>query len=240
MSTLESVLDDLKTLSNEEIEIVERSLVEREDGMPCGNIVAKDVSLEIYMEHYAAHFYEWVEGYLIKMSPVHRVHDKLTSYLRQLLDAFFELQRIGVVLSQPFVMRLPAFPKRRREPDLIVVLDTNTYTLKDTYMDGPADIVIEVVSEESVERDRGEKFKEYEKGGVPEYWLLDPIRKESSFYRLNEEGVYVRHSEDAKGNYRTPALPGLVLHVPTLWKEELPGPGATARAVTKMLKDFKG
>jgi hypothetical protein len=36
---------------------------------------------------------------------------------------------------------------------------------------------------------------------------------------------------DADGNYRTPALPGLVLHVPTLWHEQLPGPIAVAQAV---------
>ena len=200
------------------------------------NIVAVNVSLEDYMAHYAADHCEWVEGVVIKMSPVTSQHDRLTYFLRQLLEAFFELRPIGIVKSQPFMMRLEAFPKRRREPDLFVILHTNPHELKNTYMDGPADIVIEVVSEESVKRDHGEKFIEYEKGGVPEYWIVDPIHEESRFYRLHEDGRYRRQAEDSDGHYQTPALSGLKIHVPTLWQAELPGPGATFAAVQAMLE----
>ena len=132
-------------------------------------------------------------------------------------------------------MRLPAFPNRRREPDLMIVLKTNPHELKDTYLDGAADICIEVVSEESIDRDHGEKFREYEVGGVPEYWIIDPLHDEARFYRLNDQGRYERQSEDAAGNYRTPTLPGLALHVPTLWQDELPGAGATVQLVTAQL-----
>jgi Uma2 family endonuclease len=102
-------------------------------------------------------------------------------------------------------------------------------------MQGAADICVEVVSQESSRRDRGEKFEEYEKLGVGEYWIWDPLRSEASFYRLNKSGVYTRQSEDADGNYRTPLLPGLAVHVPTLWSEKRPGPGAISRAVQAML-----
>jgi Uma2 family endonuclease len=202
-----------------------------------GEIVAVDVSLEDYMANYAAEFCEWIEGVVIKMSPVTGLHDEIVYFLRQLLQAYLELRPIGKVRSQPFVMRLPAFPKRRREPDVIVVLDTNRHELRETYMDGPADIVIEVVSEESIERDYGEKFHEYEKGGVPEYWTIDSLRRETRFYRLHENGLYQRHMEDENGNYMTPALPGLLVHVPTLWLPNFPGPGATFQGVSKMLED---
>ena len=103
-------------------------------------------------------------------------------------------------------------------------------------MDGPADIVIEIVSEESIDRNHGTKFEEYEKGGVPEYWIIDPLHEESRFYRLHEDGRYRRQAEDGGGHYETPALPGLKLHVPTLWQDELPGPAATARIVAEMLE----
>jgi Uma2 family endonuclease len=202
-----------------------------------GEIVAVDVSLEDYMQHYAADFCEWVEGVVIKMAATTLKHDDLSYYLRQFFTAYFELRPIGRVKSQPFVMRLPAFPRRRREPDLMIILKTNPHELKDTFLDGAADICIEVVSEESVERDHGDKFREYEKGGVPEYWILDPLHRETRFYRLNDQGRYVRQNEDAEGNYRTEALPGLVLHVPTLWQDDLPGPAETAKKVAAMLED---
>jgi Uma2 family endonuclease len=200
-----------------------------------GEIVATNVSLEDYIENYAADHCEWVEGVVIRVSPAELKHNNLIYYLYQLLTAYFELHPIGRVIGQPFVMRLAAFPNRRREPDLLVVLKTNPHELKETYMDGPADLCIEIVSEDSVDRDHGHKFKEYEKGGVPEYWIIDPIHTETRLYRLNQQGRYSRQTEDEHGDYRTPALPGLVLHVPTLWQDELPGPGATSAAVKAML-----
>ena len=90
---------------------------------------------------------------------------------------------IGRVLGEPFVMRLPEFPKRRREPDLMVVLQSNPNKLTETYMDGAADICIEIVSPGTVGTDHGAKLYEYEKGGVQEYWIIDPIRDECRFYR---------------------------------------------------------
>ena len=200
------------------------------------NIVATNVTLEEYMAHYAADHCEWVDGTVIRVAVSHIQHCNLTAYLRLLLTAYFELKAIGRVIGQPFVLRLEAFPNRRREPDLFVVLNSNPHELKNTYMDGPADIVIEVVSEESVKRDHGEKFIEYEKGGVPEYWIVDPIHEESRFYRLHEDGRYRRQAEDSDGYYQTPALPGLKLNVPTLWQDELHGPAATARIVAEMLE----
>lgn len=200
-----------------------------------GQIIATGVSFEDYLAQYAADFCEWVEGNVIQMSPIHERHDRITLYLAVLIAAYFELKPIGQLRREPFVMRLPQI-NIAREPDLQVILNANLDKLQTTYMDGPADICIEVVSLESVERDHGAKFVEYEKGGVPEYWIVDPLHRESRFYRRNAEGIYERQLEDAEGNYRTPNLPGLVLHVPTLWNDELPGPIAVGRAVEKMLK----
>lgn len=226
----------IKLLLPEEHNILIRDLYDHSEDLPSGILVAAEVSLEHYMEHYAADHCEWVEGFVIKMSPATLRHNNLIKFLSMLLDIYFELKPIGRTILPPFVMRLPAFPRRRREPDLLVVLNSNPHQLKETYMDGPADICIEIVSEGSIDEDHGTKFMEYEKGGVPEYWIIDPIHKEPRFYRLGDNGIYVRQSEDERGFYRTPALPGLALHVPTLWQDALPGPGATFQAVKAMLE----
>lgn len=199
-----------------------------------GNVIATDVSLEDYMEHYAPQHCEWIEGVVIKMGGSLK-HNDLIMYLYFLLSVFFEHRPLGRVISHPFVLRLPAFPNRRREPDLMILLKTNPHELKDSYLDGAPDICVEVVSEESVERDHGAKFHEYEQGGVPEYWILDSLRGEARFYRLSDEGHYLRQNEDADGNYRPVALPGFVLHVPTLWLDDLPGPAAAMASVAHML-----
>jgi Uma2 family endonuclease len=193
------------------------------------------VSAEEYMEHYAHDYYEWVGGEIIKMSPVQLVHKLLETYLLKFLEAYFALKPIGTVVGAPFVMRVDATDSRR-EPDLQVILKTNPGQLTDTAMIGPADICIEVVSPESVARDYGEKFAEYERGGVREFWLVDTHRNSCLFYRLNEEKVYTLQPLDTEDHYHTPLLPGFALHVPTLWQDPLPDYFAIAEAVKTMVK----
>jgi Uma2 family endonuclease len=204
--------------------------------LPAGEIVAIGVSAEEYLARYAEHHYEWVKGAVIKMSPVSEQHDLLTAYFRQLLDAYFAVNKVGRVRSAPFVMRLDA-TEAYREPDLQVILNTNPGQLTDTAMIGPADICIEVVSPESGPRDYGDNFIEYEKAGVKEYWIVDPLRRRCDFNRLAESGVYAALDPDDQGFYRTPLLPHLALHVPTLWQEELPDFFAIGQAVQAMLDD---
>lgn len=201
---------------------------------PSGEIVATGVSEEEYLEKYAEHHCEWVNGTVVKMAPATFRHNLLIGYLYMLLNAYFELKPIGIVALSPFLQRLPEI-RVTREPDLMVVLNDNLNEMTNTGMNGAADICIEVISPESVLRDRGEKFEEYERGGVGEYWIFDYQRSEALFYRRNSEGIFARQTEDADDNYRTSLLPGLVINVPTLWREKLPGPGATVRAVEAML-----
>lgn len=211
------------------------TLDEHQTTLLIGQVVAVDVSLEDYMANYAGDFCEWVEGVVIDVAGSELRHVSLTFYLQTLLSVYFELRPIGRVIGMPFVLRLPAFPRRRREPDLMVILNTNPHELKSTYMDGAPDICVEIVSEESDKRDYGDKFSEYEAGGIPEYWIIDPLRRESLFYRLNSDGRYNLSLPDADGYYRSPALPDLALHVPTLWGDPLPGPAAIVESVRALL-----
>lgn len=200
-----------------------------------GLVVARDVDPQTYLENYAAHFCEWIEGTVIRMAPVHEQHNALSIYLVYLLGAYLELRPVGQLRVAPFVLRM-AVLQTQREPDLQVILNTSLDRLTPTYMDAPADLCIEIVSAESVTRDHGEKLAEYERAGIPEYWVVDPLRRECRFFRLTEIGGYISHREDPDGNYRTPLLPGLTVHVPTLWTERLPGPAAVTANVLAMLR----
>lgn len=203
--------------------------------LPAGQIVAMDVSEDDYMRDYAESFHEWIEGVVIKMSPVSGKHDDLTAYLRSLLDAYFALNPIGKVRSAPFVMRLKKL-KSRREPDLQLILNTNSGKLEATYMDGAAGICIEVVSLGTESTDYGDKFKEYENGGVREYWIIDPIREECRFHRLSDAKLYKQMIPD-NDSYETSLLPQFKFHVPTLWQDDLPDVVQVVSTVKAMLDD---
>jgi Uma2 family endonuclease len=161
---------------------------------------------------------EWVDGEVVMYSPASRRHQSIADFLTGVMRAFVEQRDLGVVLSAPFQMKL----ERGREPDLLFVAREHLDRLQETYLDGPADLVVEIVSPgpDSVERDRGKKFYEYEQGGVPEYWLIDPQAHRAEFYRL-ERGVYRMAFSGEEGVYRSGVLPGFWLRVEWLWQEPL-------------------
>jgi Uma2 family endonuclease len=164
---------------------------------------------------------EWVDGEVIFMSPVSRKHQDLGRFLLALLTHYVEAFRLGVLLYEPFQMKsAPDLPGR--SPDLMFVANANLSRLQDTYLDGPADLVVEIISPDSRARDRGDKFYEYEQAGVREYWLLDPQRKQAEFYLLGEDGIYRQVFIAEDGIYRSVVLDGLWLKVEWLWQEPLP------------------
>jgi hypothetical protein len=51
------------------------------------------------------------------------------------------------------------------------------------------------------------------------------------------EGLYKSQPLDKHGNYHVSSLPGLMLHVKTLWQTKIPSPAATFAAVRQMLEN---
>ena len=160
---------------------------------------------------------EWVDGEISMASPASKVHQDIAGLLHSVLRAFIEQHNLGLVLSAPFQMKL----EHGREPDLLFIAAEHLGRLKQTYLDGPADLVVEIVAPESAARDRGDKYYEYEAGGVPEYWLIDPQRQRAEFYCLQDD-LYRLVQPDAEGVYRSAVVPGLWLRVAWLWQEPLP------------------
>lgn len=56
---------------------------------------------------------------------------------------------------------------------------------------GAPDVVVEVLTPVSVKLDRGVRFDVYERAGVREYWLLDPVDQYAEIHRL-ERGQFIR------------------------------------------------
>jgi Uma2 family endonuclease len=163
---------------------------------------------------------EWVNGEISMTSPASRQHQKIRMFLTFLLDHFVRIRKLGEVFDNPFLMRLPEVPSGR-EPDILFIRREHLDRLRETYLDGAADLVIEIVSPESIARDRGEKFVEYEQAGIPEYWLIDPLRRRAEFYRLTQ-GMYRLVDPDAQGIYRAAVVDDFWLRVDWLWQEPLP------------------
>ena len=166
---------------------------------------------------------EWVNGEVIVQMPPKEPHQRVVTFLLQLLGLFSELFRLGRLLPAPFEMRAtPDGPAR--EPDLLFIASAHLERLTEARLSGPADLVVEVVSDDSVARDRAEKFYEYQAAGVPEYWIIDPPpgRERVDFYVLGDKGRYRPVPVGSDGRYQSTVLQGFWLQVDWILAPEPP------------------
>ena len=158
--------------------------------------------------------YEWEDGSLIEMAPPPSPeHGRYILFLAEILDAYTQHHDLGVVYPDGLALHLG---ETVRVPDVAFLKNASLGRIKPTHCEGGADLVVEIVSPESQARDRGAKFYEYEKAGVEEYWIVDPLRRLAEFYRL-AGGFYGLVLPDAEGRVRSSALPGFALRVAWLW-----------------------
>ena len=178
---------------------------------------------------------EWVDGEVIILSPTSRKHQKQGHFLLRLICEFLDDNPIGEVFNDVFLMRLPERPSGRM-PDILYVSNEHLDRLTETYVNGPADLAIEIVSPDSEHRDRTEKLAEYERAGVSEYWWVDEKRQAARFFQLGGDGQYQEVFPDEHGVYRSAAITGLWLRLEWLWRTPKP----TMREVRKAWKEADG
>ncbi len=162
---------------------------------------------------------EWVNGEMIEHMPPTIIHQDLASYLTTLLRLFADFFALGKVVSAPTEMKCRT-DGNSREPDVMFIATTNLSRLQnEKRIEGPADLVIEIVSDDSVARDLDEKFAEYQECGVQEYWIIDPRprRKRAWFYQRDDGNQFDFIKPEADGLYRSRVAPGFWIKVNWLW-----------------------
>jgi Uma2 family endonuclease len=179
------------------------------------------VTFDEYLRQFMDEKAEWVNGRVIKLAAATFRHNALVSFIRIMLETYCGKTGLGRVGSETFTMRLRE-QGVAREPDVLVVIAANMARFKDTHIDGPADLVVEVLSPESKKRDTVEKFAEYESAGVGEYWVVDPDSRETRFYVRNAAGKFEDRQPDADRIYHSAVLDGLRFSMEWLARQPTP------------------
>jgi len=179
---------------------------------------------------------EWKDGEIIEYMPPTDQHQRIVRILMHLVGTFTDLTDSGLLHVAPFEVKLwPGGPSR--EPDILFIGHDRLSQLTPQRFEGGPDLVVEIVSSSSARADRAEKFIEYERAGVREYWLIDPRegKEQADFYQLDVTGRFVSVPLDADGLYHSAVLPGLTLDPAMLRAADLPDPQLLLAAIAKDL-----
>ncbi len=166
---------------------------------------------------------EWIDGEGIAYVSNSERHVGILIFLTELLGRYVRVLDLGRLFIDSMLLRLPSRPSGRM-PDLFVVGRGDLGRVQHQWVDGPALLAVELVSEESAARDLVEKRAEYERAGIGEYLTVDarPGRDGITYLRLDPDGRYQPVAPDADGRYHSETLPGFWLDPAWFDQDPLP------------------
>lgn len=103
------------------------------------------------------------------------------------------------------------------QPDLIFVAYARRAIVTEQAIEGPPDLVVEILSPTSVEHDRVRKAQVYARYGVPQYWIIAPEEQRLEVYQLHGT-VYQRVAiHVGEATFQPSLFPGLTISLAQLW-----------------------
>jgi Uma2 family endonuclease len=103
------------------------------------------------------------------------------------------------------------------EPDLLYISRERAHIISERGVEGAPDLVVEVLSPSTRNRDLGIKMQRYAAAGILHYWIVAPRDRTLTTYRL-VEGGYEATGIYGTGDILRPELfPGLEIRIEDLW-----------------------
>lgn len=165
--------------------------------------------------------HEIIEGaHYVSPSPTTR-HQAISGRLFLALGNFLAAHpQLGRVFYAPFDVIFSFYDVV--EPDLLVIAGDQMQILTEANVQGAPAIVVEIQSPGTRRRDETIKRRLFERGGVREYWLVDPVRNHIRVFRRAADGSFplaLDLSRDAGDTLTTPVLPGFAVGVAAILAE---------------------
>ncbi len=142
--------------------------------------------------------YELVDGVVILSPSPNPRHQQVLVEIAYQIKAFLKLNPIGSLYAEVDVKFTNELVYR---PELVFLRRDRVRQNWERISESP-DLIVEIISPESRRYDRETKKDDYQRYGVQEYWLIDPIMESLEFYRL-EQGRFVEmapHGERLASN----------------------------------------
>lgn len=159
---------------------------------------------------------ELVEGIIVMKSPVSEPHEGVFEFLYRTLGQYVEQRKLGRVRGSRTLIRITRHTGR--EPDLLFVSRERMDIVKTNYVDGPPDLVVEIVSPHDKPSELVAKQAEYEAAGVQEFWLINQPKQTLKVFDLSAGGEFEQRQIEG-GVLEAKTVPGFRIQVEWLWSE---------------------
>ena len=156
--------------------------------------------------------YELLDGDLVLVPTPTIRHQRVSKKLGFILITFFEHNNLGEVLGAPLDVVFGKGDEREVvQPDIIFISNERKDIATEQEIQGAPDLVVEILSPGTEQRDRNYKKSLYSRYNVLEYWIVDPVAETIDIYNQTEQGLQRSGIYAAKQTVISPRWPELAL-----------------------------
>ena len=159
--------------------------------------------------------YEVLEGDLAVSPSPNRKHQNV---IRHLSAFFIRVESHGYGRWYPAPFDVVFDTHNVTEPDLLFVRTERLPIITDANVQGAPDLIVEVLSPSTRERDLGVKAHLYARFDVPEYWVVDPDVETLTVYHLTPDGYEVAGPFRRTETIHSPLFPSVPLAVAEIFR----------------------
>ena len=158
--------------------------------------------------------YELLGGELVLVPSPTEYHQRVSGNLVFILRKFVREREAGRIYYAPLDVVLGEGDDREVvQPDIFFISKERAEVIAEEEIRGAPDLVIEIISPGTEDRDRHYKKTLYARYGVNEYWIVDPKAKTVEVYTLGERGFELAGIYKATEVLTSPLLPGLKVNL---------------------------
>lgn len=159
---------------------------------------------------------EFINGEIVFQSPAKLRHVSAVGLLHTLLRTFVIKHELGFVGSEKMLVSLT---RNDYEPDICFFDKSKSQDFTPAQMQFSApDLIVEVLSDPTAERDRTTKFQDYAAHGVAEYWIVDAENETiEQYYLQTEEYALLLKAKD--GTIGSVVLPDFKIQIRAAFDE---------------------
>jgi len=150
--------------------------------------------------------YELIEGELIMVPSPNFKHQCISRNIEFILQEFIKKKNLGTIIYAPLDVHLG---DNVIQPDILFISKERSYVITEEEIRGAPDLVIEILSPATAQKDRTYKRTLYAQYGVQEYWIVDPEEKIIEVLTLKEKGYETFSIYKKTDTLNSPLLPGL-------------------------------
>lgn len=159
--------------------------------------------------------YQLIGGELIMTPAPIPYHQDILGKIFYGLKRFLEENNLGKIYVAPIDVYFSATDVY--QPDIIFISKERLNIIGEKKIEGSPDIVIEILSPQTAYYDLRVKKDMYEKSGVSEYWIVDPIKRSIELYKNSEKKFELITSAEGKGKIESRLIKGFSVGIEGLF-----------------------